>query len=285
MIAFGDGGTAKKGNLPGETKKAQVLRLAQRDPFLSVDEIAKHVGTTSRYVRTSLCEAGLTLTGLRRRYAADMRRRISNATGTKALSHRSVGRPSEVARGTARPAGIRVAVTIDSEAAALLGTDPHSPLLEISRVLVENGEPLCVTQLVTNHPLMAGERLLIADEPLHTLLDLATLDPATLDPATLDHMSGNLQEDIDGEDKTQAWPVVSDKRIVDIVPATGLLAESLGLISGHPILRSGTVITIGQHPVAVEYKYFDGMRVRFELDSATRREPQVTERVRRTSNG
>src|SRR5690625_2256293 len=54
------------------TKKTRLLTLARRYPFLSVDEIAERVGTTPRYVRTSLSEAGLSLLALRRQQALRM---------------------------------------------------------------------------------------------------------------------------------------------------------------------------------------------------------------------
>lgn len=277
MIALSDSGLPRRTTLHAESKKARVLKLVQRDPFLSVDEIADLVGTTSRYVRTSLSEAGLTLTGLRRRYAEDMKQRLNNASGDRGDEHYPGDSPVDSPEhspgdsdrsGTGGPrvndaadhidcVSLRVAQTIDPEAAALLGTDAQTPLLEISRIHVQNGEPLCIHQLVTTQPLTAGERLLAADVPLHSCL-------------------GRMMK------TSRAF---SEKRIVDIVPATEFMAECFGLTAGHPILRSGTVITVGQRPVAVEFKYFDGMRVRFELDSASPKEPLAAERVHRKSLG
>lgn len=52
-----------------ETKKDYIIRLAKKDPFLKIEEIAQLVVTTPRYVRTILSEANLSLMNLREEYA------------------------------------------------------------------------------------------------------------------------------------------------------------------------------------------------------------------------
>lgn len=52
-----------------ETKKDFIIRLAKKDPFLKIEEIAQLVVTTPRYVRTILSEANLSLMNLREEYA------------------------------------------------------------------------------------------------------------------------------------------------------------------------------------------------------------------------
>ncbi len=54
--------------------KAQVIALAQVDPFLTVKDLAEQVGTTTRYVRTILSEAQLSLHEMRRDYAKRLER-------------------------------------------------------------------------------------------------------------------------------------------------------------------------------------------------------------------
>lgn len=54
--------------------KGQVIALAQADPFLTVKDLAVQVGTTKRYVRTILSEAGLSLHEMRRDYARRLER-------------------------------------------------------------------------------------------------------------------------------------------------------------------------------------------------------------------
>lgn len=56
--------------------KEKVIAQAQKDPFLTVEEIAKIAGTTQRYVRTILSEADLSLTQMRKNYARSLERRL-----------------------------------------------------------------------------------------------------------------------------------------------------------------------------------------------------------------
>lgn len=55
-----------------ETKKEYIIRLAKKDPFLKIEEIAEIAQTTQRYVRTILSEASLSLMNLREEYARKM---------------------------------------------------------------------------------------------------------------------------------------------------------------------------------------------------------------------
>lgn len=57
--------------------KARVIALAQKDPYLTVKDLAREAGTTTRYVRTILSEANLSLHEMRRLYA----RRLERGTG------------------------------------------------------------------------------------------------------------------------------------------------------------------------------------------------------------
>ncbi len=59
-----------------QTKKEQIINLAQNDPFLKISDIASYVKTTPRYVRTILSEANISLMKLRKRYARSMERRL-----------------------------------------------------------------------------------------------------------------------------------------------------------------------------------------------------------------
>lgn len=255
MIAFGDNGAAAKFMEAEGSKKERVVRLARMDPFLSVDEIARLVGTTSRYVRTTLSEAGITLTDLRRRFAEDMKRRLADPKRHDDGPAPPVHDPHELKpEGQEAETGcIRVAQLVDAEAAALLGLASDAPLLEICRVRMTNGQPLYVNQLLTTERLTVSERLLVEEGPMYKLLDRVSSGAAS--------------------------PVL-DRRIVDIVPAGAFFAESLHVKPGHPLLRSGTLVTAapGNLPIAVEFNYFDAMRVRLELETAPRRALRVIER-------
>src|SRR6056297_505519 len=60
------------------TKKEQIINFAQNDPFLKISDIAEHVQTTPRYVRTILSEANISLMKLREKYARNMEKRLKN---------------------------------------------------------------------------------------------------------------------------------------------------------------------------------------------------------------
>ena len=55
--------------------KSRVIALAQTDPFLTVKDLAREAGTTTRYVRTILSEADLSLHELRKAYARRLEKR------------------------------------------------------------------------------------------------------------------------------------------------------------------------------------------------------------------
>ncbi|MCK4261126.1 MAG: hypothetical protein KAX49_19275 [Halanaerobiales bacterium] len=65
----------KKVHISTETKKEYIVRLAKEDPFLKIEQIANFAKTTSRYVRTILSEANLSLMHLREEYARKMEKK------------------------------------------------------------------------------------------------------------------------------------------------------------------------------------------------------------------
>lgn len=258
MIAFSDKAAANGAEDSSQSKKARVLYLARSDPFLTVEEIARAVGTTSRYVRTSLSEAGLTLTELRRRFVEDLRQRLREEFGADGpvpdLTPRGpAGSPADGpgSKPAVETRRLRVAQRVDADLAALLGVAPDTPLLEISRVRLKDGEPLYVNQLVTTRHVTVTEELLSAGEPLHQIL----AQPG------------------------QSGELAIVKRTVDIEPASEYIAESLRVEAGHPILRSSALIATSKGvAAAVEISYFDALRVRVELETAARLPVRVIER-------
>lgn len=65
----------------GESIKERIIQAALSDPFQSVEEIARRVGTTQQYVRTILSESGCSLMRLRREYVRNMERRLGDTPG------------------------------------------------------------------------------------------------------------------------------------------------------------------------------------------------------------
>ncbi|HBG01080.1 MAG TPA: hypothetical protein DDW87_05845 [Firmicutes bacterium] len=137
--------------------KAQVVALAQDDPFLTVKDLAEKVGTTTRYVRTILSEAGLSLHEMRRLYA----RRLERTAGPDKVTAQVADLPQDLT--VTKIPGIEVASYI---------TDwVDRELFLASRVEGSNFHP-CYVQLITPHKLTLGtdagsirELLLSEDAP------------------------------------------------------------------------------------------------------------------------
>ncbi|GEM_PF-571524 len=219
-----------------DRKKDFVVRLAQADPFMSVDEIAARARTTSRYVRTVLSEAGLSLQQLRRRYARQMERRLALDVrvpgGGQGLFHALAEAGNKM-----ETRCLRVAQCREPELAEWLGVAPSTTLLEISRVRVVNGRPFYVNQIVTSRHLTVNEAILNTEGPLRETLGLGGQGGFDLAERTL-----------------------------DVVAATAYLAESLEVEAGAPLLRSGNVLMVSGERVAIEFNYFDAARVRLVLE-------------------
>lgn len=248
--ATADGQAAEmpRGHARRKNKKDEIVRLAMADPFMSVDEIAVKVGTTPRYVRTILSEAGLSLLALRRRYARQMEERLGLdvrvARGGQGLARalRETGSRLETS-------GLRVAQVRDPEIAVWLDVDPETPLLEVSRVRTVDGRPFYVNQVVTRRELTVHELVPAEDTPLREALGFHVAGEASLAERTL-----------------------------DVIPASKYLAQSLHVEPGTPVLRSGNVIRVGSQRVAVEFNYFDATRVRLVLEGVPDYALRIVER-------
>jgi len=103
-----------------ETIKAKVIQLVQKDPFLSIEEIASQVETTPRYVRTILSEANLSLLQLRKQCARAMEQQLKREIVPTAAQEYD---PQ-----------LKLVKVIDPVAAELLDQDPDAELMKISRM-------------------------------------------------------------------------------------------------------------------------------------------------------
>lgn len=103
-----------------ETIKAKVIQLVQKDPFLSIEEIASQVETTPRYVRTILSEANLSLLQLRKQYARAMEQQLKREIVPTAAQKYD---PQ-----------LKLVKVIDPVAAELLDQDPDAELMKISKM-------------------------------------------------------------------------------------------------------------------------------------------------------
>lgn len=232
-----------------ETKKDIILGLARRDPFLTIEEIAKQADTTPRYVRTILSEARLSLMELRKEYARTMQRRLgvdvtvrdANVGLTDALT--SSGRHVGVNQ-------LGVVKTVNPELAKTLGVPATEPLLVLTRLRLVDKRPFFVNQVVTNQVLTVDIDVMESTLPLRQALGL----------------------EIPGRTEFH-------DRSVEVIPADDAIAESLAIQPGSPVIQSGNLIVTDGEPVGVEYNYFDAYRVRFVMTNAADYSLQVIEKL------
>ncbi len=163
-----------------ESVKAKVIALAEADPFLTIEELSEQAGTTTRYVRTILSEAGLSLNRLRRQYARRLERRLGEHIPSSSTTTRA-------------PAKLGVVEVSGAEVhSSLVSWGARDKLFRISAV--ESGAGLSsYVQLITSHcitmrsgyislrellplgPVAVGEQkveIFAADGPINSLLEL-----------------------------------------------------------------------------------------------------------------
>lgn len=232
-----------------QTKKEHIVSLASKDPFLKVEEIARTVKTTPRYVRTILSESKMSLMRLRRSYARNMERRLGvNVTVPKSGTGLT-GALAE-AGNVVGVNHVRILKTVSPEFAKLLGVSPDEQLLQVLRVRMVNNVPFFVNEVVTNRILTVGEDMVSSDKPLRQLLGL------------------ELQGETEFVDRS-----------LEVEPADEFVAVNLGLKVGSPILKSGNVIVTRDERVGLEFNIFDAYRVKFILTGVPEYSLQLVEKL------
>ncbi len=232
-----------------ETKKEQILHLAQKDPFLKIEEIAASAETTPRYVRTILSEAKISLMHLRRAYARNMERRL----GIDVTLEKSTDRVAEVLVNAGNIVGANqfsVLKFSNPKIAKILGAPEGEPLLKVSRCRVVNGRPFFLTEVVTHLNLLVGDAMADTERPLRQSLGL----------------------EIPG--KTRFLD-----RSVEVEPADEYAAAVLGLKMGHPVFRLGNIIETEGRKVGVEYNVVDAYRLKLVFPGEADYRLQLVEKV------
>src|SRR5690625_773574 len=230
MIANSDKRAASQAVSRRLTKKQRLLELVRRHPFLSVDEIAQTIGTTPRYVRTSLSEAGLSLLELRRQQARQLSQGLyilSEGAGSAGTSDIVQGETGE-----ARIRDVRIVQTINPEIAARLDASPDAPMLEIRRLRTIGEQPVFASCLVTARHVVVTDAVFAAATPLFDLLAI-----------------GDVQSVAVGE------------YFVDVADRDDPLVRMLHTNGTAPIVRLGCVLSVEEEPVAAKLYYFDGTQV------------------------
>lgn len=231
------------------TKKELILELAQKDPFLKVEEIAASVETTPRYVRTILSEARLSLMALRRSYARTMEQKL----GINVTVAHATDRLTEVLLTAGNLVGeehLRVLRVRCPEVAEILGLPVEEALLKVMRSHTVNGRPFYLTEVITQLNLTVREEMFTHDRPLRQALGL----------------------EVPGK---TCFP----ERSFEVVPADELVATALDLRPGTPVIRAGNVIETEGRRVGVEYNYFEAYRVKFILSGNLEYSTRLIEKI------
>lgn len=213
------------------TKKEQILALARQDPFLKIEEIATRVETTPPYVRTTLSEANISLMELRRNYARRMEKQLHEEVTTEVSP--SGSSPVSSRRGL-EVHELQVQKVQEAKWARLLGVAVDEHLLMLSRVRILDGIHV-VNRLVTSDGVSLSEDKLRDDLPSWNLLGL-------------DGPGYGLRE-----------------RSLEVEQANPQIADSLGILSGEPVLSFGHLIVSQGVPVGLEFNIFPAYAVRFIL--------------------
>ncbi len=232
-----------------ETKKEQILHLAQKDPFLKIEEIAVSAETTPRYVRTILSEARISLMHLRRAYARNMEKRL----GIDITVEKSTDRLTEALVNAGNTVGANqfsVLKFTNPQMARMLDAPEDELLLKVSRCRVVNGRPFFLTEVITHLNLLVGEVIADTEKPLRQALGL----------------------EIQGSTRFL-------DRSIEVEPADEQVAAMLGLRPGQPVLRTGNIIETRGRKVGVEYNILDAYRVKLVFPGEADYRLQLVEKV------
>ena len=130
------------------TKKEQIINFAQSDPFLKISDIAKHVGTTPRYVRTILSEADISLMKLRKKYAKNMEERLKSSEYQDLQA--KVSLKQEYNNSNIETGNIQIKpIEEGKEFSELKRIQPDDELVKIFQVQTIDGNPYCLHELIT----------------------------------------------------------------------------------------------------------------------------------------
>jgi len=129
------------------TKKEQIINFAQSDPFLKISDIAEHVQTTPRYVRTILSEANISLMKLREKYARNMEKRLKN-DGQSELQAK-VSLRDEYSYNNLNTGKIEIEKADENQFPEIQRFRQDDELIKIYQVQMVDEKPYCVHELIT----------------------------------------------------------------------------------------------------------------------------------------
>lgn len=215
-------------SLEGLTKKEQIINFARNDPFLKISDIAEHVQTTPRYVRTILSEADISLMKLREKYARNMEERLQVKDGN---SQKAEVRLTNQ-KGDMETGDVRFNQITEQEFQELQKTDPEQELYKVSQKQLVDEEPFGLQEIITY-----------------------------LDSETIGEKTQNLNSlyELFGENSISKLKFKNNVMQVEI--ANRFLAKLLDISSSDPIIKSQRLILIGNMPIAIENCFFNANEV------------------------
>ncbi len=129
------------------TKKEQIINFAQSDPFLKISDIADHVQTTPRYVRTILSEANISLMSLREKYARNMEERLKDNKYRDLQA--KVSLKKEYSYNNNSVGEIKVEAAEEKEFSDIKRMNEEDELVRIYQVQYVDETPYCIHELIT----------------------------------------------------------------------------------------------------------------------------------------
>ncbi|MFW5787520.1 MAG: GntR family transcriptional regulator [Halanaerobiales bacterium] len=129
------------------TKKEQIINFAQSDPFLKISDIADHVQTTPRYVRTILSEANISLMKLREKYARNMEKRLKNNKSGRLQA--KVSLKEEYSYNQLKIGNIKIEPADERQYSEIRKINDKDSLVKIYQTKYIDDSPYIVHQLIT----------------------------------------------------------------------------------------------------------------------------------------
>ncbi|MBM7624614.1 UTRA domain-containing protein [Sporohalobacter salinus] len=210
------------------TKKEQIINFAQNDPFLKISDIAEHVQTTPRYVRTILSEANISLMKLREKYARNMEERLQVKDGNSQKAEvRLINQKGKMETGD-----VRFNQITEQEFQELRKTDPEQELYKVSQKQLVDEEPFGLQEVITY---LDSEIIEEKSQKLNSLYELF------------------------GENSISKLKFKNN--VMQVEMANRFLAKLLSIDSGAPIIKSQRLILVSKMPIAIENCFFDADKV------------------------
>jgi len=150
------------------TKKEQIINFAQSDPFLKISDIAEHVQTTPRYVRTILSEANISLMKLREKYARNMEKRLENNNYDDLQA--KVSLREEYSYNKLSSGKIMVKTVDEKKYSNINKIKEDDELVKIFQVLYVDQKPYCIHELITYMDMGINKERLENLESIYDLL-------------------------------------------------------------------------------------------------------------------